>query len=42
VSRWQGSRKCRFSVTFLDFCGLRGFNASIHRKDVLFDRPTGP
>jgi hypothetical protein len=38
----KARRKCLFSVTFLDFQALRGFNPANHRKDVLFDPPPGP
>jgi hypothetical protein len=38
----KAPRKCRFSATFVDFWGLRGFNRRNSRKDVLFDPPPGP
>ena len=38
----KASRNCHLAATFLDFSGLRGFNAATPRKDVLFDPPPGP
>src|ERR1700743_2831414 len=38
----KAPRKYRFSVTFIDCWGLRGFNRPNPRKDVLFDPPPGP
>src|SRR5580693_2985718 len=35
-------RKYRFRATFLDLADFREFNRATHRKDVLFDPPTGP
>src|SRR3979411_1024235 len=38
----RGLHETAISPTFLDFSGLRGFNARNPRKDVLFDPPPGP
>jgi hypothetical protein len=42
VAAPQASQKRHLTATFLDFLGLREFNARNPRKDVLFDPPPGP